>query len=650
MYGLFISVLNVSFAASFLIIAIFLSRLALKRAPRYIHVLIWSLVAIRLLLPVQMESDFSLLPSRESIPETITTDKYPAINSGLSVVDDLVNPFLTESFAPNEADSANPMQIVIEVGLRIWIAGMTVMLEYLLLSYLLLRRSMREAVQKEGTVFLCDRAQTPFILGVIKPRIYLPSDISDTDYEPVVAHERAHIRRLDHLWKPLAYLVLTVYWFNPLVWVAYFLLSADIELACDEKVMKDCTTEQMAAYSQALLNVGTRKRTGFCPLAFGDVGVKTRVKAIVNYKKPTAIIIVVSLLIVALLFASFLTYPKAHAREPEMGIYYCGDVICFSMLSPHIPDTKDIPFIAFTETGTMMVASDDISVGAYSPVGALNRIYIGKREFMDKFSSAMSWRDGYSAESIFDEATHFCRLKSDTNELFNNIYLLYGEPGTVYLASLTPNDNVWVLYKLVRSEPLPTFLYTAEFNGENSDGDVQTLLLDTEKRIASLTFAGRANYEARGRYYIENDLLHFTTDDAFSLHFVFMISDGQLIFLEQESDLKNFNTIMDESLSFSRRYSITRSGSSAFFDVDKDGITELIFVQYNEDKTLYTFLIKNHKMIYEGYLDFGEYSSVALVTNLDGLRLVCNKNDKDLTVDRYKITAVDGKPIFTLVD
>ena len=153
MYGLFISVLNVSFAASFLIIAIFLSRLVLKRAPRYIHVLIWSLVAIRLLLPVQMESDFSLLPSRESIPETITTDKYPAINSGLSVVDDLVNPFLTESFAPNEADSANPMQIVIEVGLRIWIAGMTVMLGYLLLSYLLLRRSMREAVQKEGFIY-----------------------------------------------------------------------------------------------------------------------------------------------------------------------------------------------------------------------------------------------------------------------------------------------------------------------------------------------------------------------------------------------------------------------------------------------------------------------------------------------------------------
>ena len=312
MSELFLKIINMSISASWLILAVLILRLVLKKAPKWVNVLLWGIVAVRLICPLSFESALSLIPSSETIPLDIEMAAKPTIDSGVPAINSVVNPVLS-SFAPPQhvLTSANPLQIWIPILNIIWLIGVGALLLYTAVSYWRLCRKVDTAVRYKGNIFQSENVSSPFVLGIIKPRIYLPFNMNGQDLEHVVAHEQAHIHRKDHWWKPLGFLLLTIHWFNPLMWLAYVLLCRDIELACDEKVIKELGNEQRADYMQALVACSVNRRMiAACPLAFGEVGVKERVKSVMNYKKPAFWVIIIAVIICVGVAACFLTNPK----------------------------------------------------------------------------------------------------------------------------------------------------------------------------------------------------------------------------------------------------------------------------------------------------------------------------------------------------
>ena len=310
MTKLFLGVVNLSISAGWLVLAVLVLRLVLKKAPKWINVLLWGIVAVRLVFPFSVGSALSLIPSAETISPEIMIAQLPEISTGIETFDRVVNPVISASFAPDPFASANPLQILIPVAANVWLLGVLAMLVYTAGSYIFLRRKLRTAVILKENLFQCETENSPFVLGVIVPKIYLPYSMDGGDLHHVVAHERAHIRRKDHWWKPLGFLLLTVYWFNPLMWLAYILLCRDIELACDEKVIAELENEQRADYTQALVACSVKRpMLAACPLAFGEVGVKERVKSIMNYQKPAFWIIVAAVAICVIVAVCFLTNP-----------------------------------------------------------------------------------------------------------------------------------------------------------------------------------------------------------------------------------------------------------------------------------------------------------------------------------------------------
>ncbi len=311
MSTVFLKILNMSISASWMVLAVLILRLLLKKAPKWIGVLLWGIVAIRLICPFSIESAISLIPSAETVSPEIMMDWTPEISTGIDPLDKVVNPIITGSFAPKPYASANPLQILIPVFGNLWLLGIFVMMTYSAVSFLLLRRKVSAAVLLRDNIFQSERVLSPFVLGLIKPKIYLPFQINEQDMEQVIAHEKAHIRRKDHWWKPLGFLILTLHWFNPLMWLGYALLCRDIELACDEKVIKDLDADQKADYSQALLNCSVnRTAIAACPLAFGEVGVKGRVRSVLNYKKPAFWLLVIAIVATVAVAVCFLTNPS----------------------------------------------------------------------------------------------------------------------------------------------------------------------------------------------------------------------------------------------------------------------------------------------------------------------------------------------------
>ena len=312
MNELFLKIINMSISASWLILAVLILRLVLKKAPKWVNILLWGIVAVRLICPLSFESALSLIPSSETIPLDIEMAAKPTIDSGVPAINSVVNPVLS-SFAPPQhvLTSANPLQIWIPILNIIWLIGVGALLLYTAVSYWRLCRKVDTAVRYKGNIFQSENVSSPFVLGIIKPRIYLPFNMNGQDLEHVVAHEQAHIRRKDHWWKPLGFLLLTIHWFNPLMWLAYVLLCRDIELACDEKVIKELGNEQRADYTQALVACSVNRRMiAACPLAFGEVGVKERVKSVMNYKKPAFWVIIIAVIICVGVAVCFLTNPK----------------------------------------------------------------------------------------------------------------------------------------------------------------------------------------------------------------------------------------------------------------------------------------------------------------------------------------------------
>ena len=249
MTDVFLKIVNMSISAGWLVLAVLVLRFALKKAPKWVSVLLWGIVAVRLICPFSIESALSLIPSTQTFPEEIISGPDFNIQSGIPLVDQQINDYLDDRYFEGVTVPTNHGANVMSVLTVIWLVGMVIMIAYTAVTYLHLRRKLSMATLLRENIFQCETVRSPFVLGILKPRIYLPYGMDGNDLHHVVAHEQAHIRRKDHWWKPLGFLLLTVYWFNPLMWVAYILLCRDIELACDEKVIAQLGNEQRADYT-----------------------------------------------------------------------------------------------------------------------------------------------------------------------------------------------------------------------------------------------------------------------------------------------------------------------------------------------------------------------------------------------------------------
>ena len=338
---LFITIVNNGLVASWIILAVIVLRKLLNRIPKWVNCLLWGLVAIRLAIPFSIESIFSLIPSAKPVPADIEYAKIPKIDSGMHAVNTVINPVLENHFAVKEIASVNPIQVIIFITSYIWLIGVIGLLIYAFVSFIMLKRQVKNAQAIDKGIFRSGTIDSPFILGFVKPSIYIPDYLDDEAYICVTEHEKAHIKRGDFIWKPFGFLILSVYWFNPLCWFAYIMLCKDIEYACDEKVTKDKDKNWKATYCQVLLDCSSkRKMIAACPVAFGEVSVKDRIKFVIRYKKPTFGMIVLAFVACIVVGICFLTNPKT--TEISDDIIDAGSDIALEEIAEKESDTTHL--------------------------------------------------------------------------------------------------------------------------------------------------------------------------------------------------------------------------------------------------------------------------------------------------------------------
>lgn len=304
------NLINISITAGYIILAIILIRLLFNKAPKHLVCAMWGIAALRLMLPFSIESTFSLIPAAQTI-QTDTFRYEGTVLHSPAVIDVVTNPVYPTNLSVELDTSIGGLADKITLFTFIWVAGMALMISYAIISAFVLKRKVATAVLLKENIKQTDAISTPFLFGIIKPAIYIPYSVSSNDFEYVVAHEQAHIKRRDYIWKPLGFIILSVYWFNPIIWIAYILLCKDIEAACDERVIRDMQDDYRRSYSAALLNCSLKRPLiTACPLAFGEVGVKDRIKNVMNYKKPGFWVIVTAGILCIVLAVCFLTDPK----------------------------------------------------------------------------------------------------------------------------------------------------------------------------------------------------------------------------------------------------------------------------------------------------------------------------------------------------
>ena len=312
MDDVFLKLVNLSISASWLILAVLVLRVVLKKAPKWVMPLLWGVVALRLVCPFSIESVLSLIPSAETIPSEIVTETREPVLYEQATLDIVTNPTLPPAAEVTVGVSRQQAQVDFNIYSVLWLAGMAALLVHALVSAGKLKRKLATAILLRDNIYESEFVDSPFVFGVVKPNIYLPMHMDEGTAAYVIAHERAHLARRDHWWKVLGYLVLALHWFNPLVWVAYILFCRDIELACDEKVVKGLDGAARADYSQALLSCAAPKRAvAACPLAFGEGNIKTRVKSALHYKKPAFWVAAAAVLAVVIMAVCFLTNPRS---------------------------------------------------------------------------------------------------------------------------------------------------------------------------------------------------------------------------------------------------------------------------------------------------------------------------------------------------
>lgn len=437
----FLKMLNMCITAGWIALVVIIIRFHLKKVPRAVSLFLWCLVAIRLVIPVSIESFLSLVPNDETIPYDITYAEHPNIQTGIPDLGSGLNSYMYWELAPNPTESANPMQIIIFVASIIWLVGMGIMMLYTLISYIKFCKKVSEAVCLKENIYFCDRIDTPFILGIFKPRIYLPSNISEQDAEYVLCHEFSHIKHNDYLWKPFAFLLLTIYWYNPVLWIAFFLFCKDIEIACDERVIKQLGVENKKSYSLALINCSAAHKThAACPLSFGETAVKSRVKSVLNYKKPAVWIVVVCVILCVALSVCFLTDPKQSLRAQNETVSYPLYISESLKADKIVYEAAQYSSVVYKEEYLMpsfyvwwgdkvlytTPHPENLANYDWHEIGELTELELTKDNF-DSLITNEIWTEGYSAEEIRKNCVQAYSVADDEDNLYYIIKLNNGD-------------------------------------------------------------------------------------------------------------------------------------------------------------------------------------------------------------------------------
>lgn len=449
MGDVFLKILNMSITAGWLILAVLFVRFLFRKIPKWVNCLLWGVVAIRLIFPFSIESGFSLQPSAEPIQSSTIVEGevlpyIPSVDSHLSIVENTVNPILEKTFAYQKFESVAPFQLAVEIAGMVWICGMILLLAFAIGSVIRLYLMVRESVCYKDMVYICDAVKSPFILGIVRPRIYLSSALREEETELIIAHEKAHLRRKDHLWKPFGYLLLSVYWFHPLCWVAYRMLCKDIELACDEKVIRNMSFEDKKEYSRVLLSCATQRHLVMsCPLAFGEVGVKERVKTVLNYKKPAFWITIAAMAVCVIIAICFLTNP---AKEYQIRENIPSDNSIYGNVVAGLGDKDAYAFLVMDYDYNVMLTSDMIyDEGTEQQAAVYCDVYYYVDGKAKKLGTIMSDGTAYpitfTKDGIFAASGHKIEKYAISEEgalyLEKGVYERFDEAGNVQYTGMT---------------------------------------------------------------------------------------------------------------------------------------------------------------------------------------------------------------------
>jgi|GEM_PF-2120777 len=471
-----LKILDMSITASYVIMAVLLVRLLLKHAPKVFSYALWSVAAFRLVCPVSFSSVMSIfnigtLPTPQSIEDAAI---QPTVSTGnmATMPQTSVPPALTnghETIAA-EAQSADPMQTVLTVAAVLWCLGVAVMLTYSIISYLKIRNSVKQGVRFEDNVYECDGIQSPFVLGIIKPKIYIPFRMNEKERSCILCHERHHIRRFDHVIKPFAFVILTVYWFHPLVWLAYIFMCKDMEMSCDEKVISLLGTAAKQEYSLSLLSVGTNRRLPVAgPLFFGESDVKSRVKNVLCFKKPKvwAVMLAVTVCVAAAVACtanaqtdkaeevSPMETPAITRTSPPVvgepdaydisGRYEFEENVYTNPLSSFFAVKGHMPYFDITDNALRIVDEEFDTVEKYA--GTFAPADINEDDFEALFQNDIVVEGMMPDISVYKKCTQYAVFTDEYNRLEYSLYLMDDE---VWLVSLN-TDRVWSIYRLVKS-------------------------------------------------------------------------------------------------------------------------------------------------------------------------------------------------------
>lgn len=342
MGNLFLAVLNMSLTASYVIVFVIIIRLLLKKIPKIYSYVLWFAVLFRLICPFSFDSLFSLIPKSVNIPQDIAYSPKPEINSGIAAIDSAVNNVLPPPL--NAAASANPMQIWIAIGEAIWLIGIAVLIIYSVYATVKLYRNLRFAKHLEDNIYIINGYKTPFVFGIVNPKIYLPNHLTESEKSYVLLHEQTHIKRLDHIVKLAFFIVTCIHWFNPLVWIAFYLMGEDMELSCDEKVVKQMGNSIKKEYSSSLLSMSTGRRIlGGSPIAFGENNTEGRIKNILNYKKPSLWVLIVVSIVIVIFIIGLITIPNSDLWALYSKSMMKGPLFGFMTMFLEVRSLKKIP-------------------------------------------------------------------------------------------------------------------------------------------------------------------------------------------------------------------------------------------------------------------------------------------------------------------
>ncbi|NLZ95192.1 MAG: DUF5301 domain-containing protein, partial [Bacteroidales bacterium] len=511
---LFISVLNMNLIGSYAIVFVLIARLLLKKTPKIFSYALWGIVLFRLLCPVSFESVLSLMPTGKApIPQDIIYNTAPQISTGVGIIDNSINHMLP--MQGNVVNSVNPIQIWLFIGTVIWIVGILAMLIYSIVAFVRLKRCLIAATPLKENIHLVDHISSPFVMGLFKSKIYLPSSLTDTEKDFIIAHEICHIRRFDHVTRLLGFAALAVHWFNPFVWVAFIVSGKDMEMSCDEAVMKKMNTDIRTEYSRSLLHFGAVKgMIHATPLAFGEGDTKNRVKNVLNYKKPAFWVVVVSIIAVVAIGMGLMANPK---NNP--------------ILTPKNNEVTSISIEQINEGESLGV----IETADKNQIETMLKALQNTNKTMQESVNDSPKRDDYFQININGSNPKIFYLYNDREQYFIE------EPyAGIYKTSRETSVSIAKIYTAVPSDYKPAIMINDQIYWLSTDANPaapagNTWLFGQIKKVSPPSAPPSENFEAIG------------LDPSYVGKDFYISSDGNTLYLDSMAGEKTLQFVFEEA-------------------------------------------------------------------------------------------------------